>query len=118
MRFRTILSLATLFMTCFTLAVFAQPLPRQEAGYRTDSAPENQSVSGKIASVGDAAFEISMSPKDNQAASVVQFLVDDKTRVEGRLTVGAQAMVEYRSDSGKNIAVHVVVTPASGISPY
>jgi len=26
--------------------------------------------------------------------------------------------VEYRSDSGKNIAVHVVVTPGSGVSPY
>jgi hypothetical protein len=44
--------------------------------------------------------------------------VDDKTKVEGKLTIGAQAMVEYRSDSGKNIAVHVVVTPASGINPY
>jgi hypothetical protein len=25
-------------------------------------------------------------------------------------------MVEYRSDSGKNIAVHVVVTPVSGVN--
>jgi hypothetical protein len=113
MRFRTILSLATLFLACFTLAVFAQPLPSQEA-YRTSAAPENQSLSGKIASVGDAAFQLRIT-KDNQT---VEFLVDDKTRVEGKLTVGAQAMVEYRSDSGKNIAVHVVVTPASGVSPY
>lgn len=118
MRFRTILSLATLFLACFTLAVFATPLPSQEAGYRTSAAPENQSVSGKIASVGDAAFDVSISSKDNQKVQTVQFLVDDKTRVEGKLTVGAQAMVEYRSDSGKNIAVHVVVTPASGVSPY
>jgi hypothetical protein len=117
MRFRTFLCMATLFLTCFTIAVFAQPLPPQEAGAYANAAPENQSVSGKIASVGDAAFEISI-PKDNQASQTVQFLVDDKTRVEGKLTVGAQAMVEYRSDSGKNIAVHVVVTPASGIRSY
>jgi len=48
----------------------------------------------------------------------VEFLVDDKTKVEGKLTIGAQAMVEYRSDDGKNVAVHVVVTPASGVNPY
>jgi hypothetical protein len=117
MRLRTILSLATLFLTCFTVAVFAQPLPRQESGYRTTATPENQSVSGKIASVGDAAFQISLA-KDNQGPQTVEFLVDDKTKVEGKLIVGAQAMVEYRSDSGKNIAVHVVVTPASGVGPY
>jgi len=111
MRFRAILSLVTFFLTCFTLAVFAQPLPANEAGYRTSRAAENQSVSGQIASVGDAAFVISIT-KDKQKPETVEFLVDDKTKVEGKLTIGAQAMVEYRSDSGKNIAVHVVVRQA------
>jgi hypothetical protein len=32
--------------------------------------------------------------------------------------VGARATVEYRSSEGKNIAVHVIVTPASGMSLY
>jgi hypothetical protein len=120
MRFRTILSLATLFLTCFTIAVFAQPLPPAAAHYATDRTPENQSLSGQIASVGDAAFTINIvkDNKDNKGAQTVEFLVDDKTKVEGKLTVGAQAMVEYRSDSGKNVAVHVVVTPASGVNPY
>jgi len=117
MRFRTILSLATFFVACFTLAVFAQPLPAHAARNGTNLAPENQSVAGQIASVGDAAFVISIT-KDKQKPETVEFLVDDKTKVEGKLTIGAQAMVEYRSDSGKNIAVHVVVTPASGIEPY
>lgn len=116
MRFRTILSLATLFLTCFTVAVFARPLPPNEARYNTNRAPENQSVSGKIASVGDAAFAISIT-KENQGQQTAEFLVDDKTKVEGKLAVGAQAMVEYRSDSGKNVAVHVVVTPTSGVQP-
>jgi flavin-dependent dehydrogenase len=117
MRFRTILSLATLFMACFTLAVFAQPMPANAAGLGESRAPENQSVSGQIASVGDAAFTVNVA-KGKQGAPAVEFLVDDKTKVEGKLTIGAQALVEYRSDSGKNIAVHVVVTPASGINPY
>jgi hypothetical protein len=117
MRFRTILTLASFFLTCFTVAMFAEPLPPDTATFSTSRAPENQSVSGQIASVGDAAFTISVS-KDKQAPQPVEFLVDDQTKVEGKLTVGAQAMVEYRSDSGKNIAVHVVVTPASGVNPY
>jgi hypothetical protein len=117
MRFRTILSLTTFFLACFTLAVFAQTSPANAAGHSTSLAPENQSVAGQIASVGDAAFAISIT-KDNQKPETVEFFVDDKTKVEGKLTIGAQAMVEYRSDSGKNIAVHVVVTPASGINPY
>jgi hypothetical protein len=50
--------------------------------------------------------------------NTVQFLVDDKTTVEGKLSVGARATVEYRSSEGKNIAVHVIVTPASGMSLY
>jgi len=50
----------------------------------------------------------------NKDASTVQFLVDDKTTVEGKLAVGAQAKVEYRSTEGKNIAVHVIVTPVTG----
>ncbi|MGB6900260.1 MAG: hypothetical protein WBE12_16820 [Candidatus Acidiferrum sp.] len=117
MRIRTMLSLATLFLTCFTLTVFAQPVRQAESGQGTNAAVTNQSVSGKIASVGDAAFELSVA-KENEKDQTVQFLIDDKTKMEGKLTVGAQAMVEYRSDSGQNIAVHVVVTPSSGIQQY
>jgi hypothetical protein len=117
MRLRSILALTTLFMTCFTLAVFAQPLPRKNGEAGTNRPPENQSVSGQISAVGDAAFSVS-TKKDNSGQQTVEFLVDDKTKVEGKLTIGAQALVEYRSDSGKNIAVHVVVTPASGVGPY
>lgn len=110
MRFRTILSMATLFLTFFTIAVFAQS--SQEA-YPTSTAAVNQSVSGKISGIGDAAFTVTVA-KDKQPVQDLKFLVDDQTRVEGRLKVGAQATVEYRSDGGMNIAVHVVVTPSSG----
>jgi hypothetical protein len=48
--------------------------------------------------------------------NTLQFLIDGDTKVEGKLSVGAQATVEYRSEEGKNIATHVVVAPASGIS--
>jgi hypothetical protein len=116
---RAILSLTTIIITCFTLVLFTQPLPLSAAGHDASRPAENQSVSGQISSVGDAAFAINVTndKQDKQGAQTVEFLVDDKTKVEGKLTIGAQAMVEYRSDSGKNIAVHVVVTAASGVNP-
>lgn len=48
----------------------------------------------------------------------MEFLVDDDTKVEGKLQVGSQATVEYRSRDGRNIAVHVVVKPASGFKGW
>jgi hypothetical protein len=116
MRFRTSLFLATLFLTCFTIAAWSTVLPAQPAAGRLQPAPDNQSLSGQILSVGDAEFLVQV--KKNQDVNTVQFLVDDKTTVEGKLTVGAQATVEYRSNDGKNIAVHVIVRPAAGIGLY
>lgn len=113
MKFRTILSLATFFLTCFTIAVFAQPQPNADA----KRAAENQSVTGKITSVGDAAFALSVA-KENQNVESVEFLVDDKTKVEGKLAVGTEAMVEYRSEGGRNIAIRVVVKQSSAIRPH
>ncbi len=117
MRFRAILTLATMLMICVTIAAYSQRLASRTAGAEPNWPPENQSVSGQISSLGDAAFSLS-TKKDNSGRQTVEFLVDDKTKVEGKLTIGAQAMVEYRSDGGKNIAVHVVVTATSEFGPY
>lgn len=109
MRFRTVLSLATFFLVCFTVAVWTGPIPAQAALL---TAPDTQSVAGKISSVGDAAFTLDVAKSQNSDANTLQFLVDGNTKVEGKLSVGAQATVEYRSDNGKYVATHVVVTPS------
>jgi len=116
MRFRTALSLVTFFVVCFAVAAWTSPLPAQAT--TMNSAPDAQSVAGKISSIGDAAFslEVAKSQDSEAKSNTLQFLVDGNTKVEGQLSVGAQATVEYRSDGGKNIATHVVVTPASGLS--
>jgi hypothetical protein len=38
--------------------------------------------------------------------------------MEGKLAIGANATVDYRSAGGKNIATHVVVVAASGLRFY
>jgi hypothetical protein len=116
MRFRTILSLATLFLACFTLAVWAEPLPSQPTLTDPNRSADNASVAGKISSVGDASFTLDV--KKSQDSQTLEFLVDGNTKVEGKLTVGAQATVEYRADGDKYIATHVVVQASSSLQPY
>ena len=116
MRFRTALCLTTLFLACFTVAAWSAPVPGRLAPCDPQPTPENQSLSGKIASIGDAAFALEVAK--GKDVNTVQFMVDEQTKVEGKLAVGAQATVEYRSNADKNIAVHVVVVPNSGMSLY
>ena len=116
MRFRTSLCLATLFLVCFTIAAWSTALPAQPAADNLQPTPDNQSLSGQIASVGDAEFSVQVTKDKN--VNTVQFLVDGQTKVEGKLAVGAEVTVEYRSQEGRNIAVRVIVTPASGMNLY
>lgn len=107
MRFRTVLSLATLFVFCFTVAVWSQPLSPGALASRSEGGVAGESVSGKISAIGDASFSVDV--VKNQDVHTVQFLIDGNTKMEGKLKVGAQATVEYRSDEGRNVATHVVV---------
>jgi len=116
MRSRTSLVLATLFVVCFTIAAWSAPFPALPGADHLSPTSDNQSLSGTVAAIGDAEFSLQVTK--NHEVNTVQFLVDDKTKVEGKLAVGAQATVEYRSNEGKNIAVRVIVTPASGMNSY
>jgi hypothetical protein len=113
MRFRTALCLTTLFLTCFTAAAWSAPALDRLAASDRQPLPDTQSMSGKISSVDDAAFALEVAK--GKDVSTVRFLVDDQTRIEGKLAVGAQATVEYRSNGGQNVAVHVVVLASSGM---
>jgi hypothetical protein len=42
----------------------------------------------------------------------LKFLIDDNTKIDGKLPAGATATVDYRSEDVNNIAVNVVVHPA------
>jgi hypothetical protein len=116
MRFRTALCLATLFLTFFTVAAWSTPLPDRLVPGNPQPVPDTQSISGKISSIEDAAFVLEVAKGKDM--STVQFLVDDQTKVEGKLAVGAQATVEYRSNGEKNVAVHVVVIQSSGLNLF
>ena len=118
MRFRAILTLVslfilTVFVACLSVAISSDALASQPHSslFRSKEASEHGSVSGKISGIGDASFSVDV--KKSQDLVTLQFLIDDATKVEGRLEVGSTATVDYRTDDGNNIALHVVVQPTN-----
>ena len=114
-RFRAIVTLVvlftlTVFMACLSVAVSSNALATQPKSLLT-SATQQGSVTGKISAIGDASFSVDV--KKSQENVTLRFLIDDTTKCEGRLEVGSIATVDYRTDGGNNIALHVVVQPGS-----
>jgi hypothetical protein len=114
MRFRTVFSVAALLAISFAVVVWATPAA---AAFDPTSGSDAQAVSGRISSIGDAAFTLDVTKKDGVQANTLQFMVDEDTKVEGQLTVGAQARVEYRDNGGKYIATRIAVMPAPRPEP-
>ena len=101
------LFILTVFVACLSVAISSDALASQPHSRLFKEATEHGSVSGKISAIGDASFSVDV--KKSQDQVTFQFLIDDATKVEGRLEVGSTATVDYRTDEGNNIALHVVV---------
>lgn len=80
-----------------------------------------QSVSGKIASIGKDSFTLTVGASHPTAGhqlvqepaspKTMTFVIDKNTTIEGKLKVNANADVTYREDGGNNVAISVRVTP-------
>jgi len=114
MRFRTAVSLATFFLLCFAISLWSVPVPAGLGHLR--NTPEPSSISGIIANVNMSQFTLSLNR--NQNPNKLEFVIDPNTKIEGKLTVGAKATVDYRAEGQQLVATHVVVLPASGIQLY
>lgn len=114
MRFRTAVSIATLFLLCFTISLWSTPV-RAQAGSLPIS-PEPSAVSGKVATVNDSQFTLELNPNENP--NKLEFVIDSNTKIEGKFAVGAHATVDYRVDGQQLVATRIVVLPASGIQLY
>jgi hypothetical protein len=111
----SILTVATLALPART----ANPTLRQN---ESPNATQVQAVSGKIASVGRNSFTLEIGsservPQEQQfqqsaQASTMMFQIDKNTTITGKLAVGSNADVTYRTNAnGNNVAVSVSVTP-------
>lgn len=88
----------------------------------SQDAAQQQSVSGKIASVEKNSFTLTVGQSQTSTENnnlqlaagdpkTMTFQLDKNTTIEGSLKVGASADVTYRQEKGANIAISVHVTP-------
>jgi Cu/Ag efflux protein CusF len=113
---------STLAGTVLVAGALAMPrATTHQAAQAQQAAPQTQSVSGKIASIDQSSFTITVGSgssitQDAQkpaaaASSTMTFAVDKNTTVEGSMKVGSTADVTYRQDGETNVAISVHVTP-------
>jgi hypothetical protein len=112
MRAKSALSLTTLLVALVIAGAWSLKLTSQFPSALWNRVPENPSVTGTISVIRDAEFSVKVG-KDKEAKTV-RFLIDENTKVEGKLVEGAQVSVEYTTEKGENFAVHVVVTRPRG----
>ena len=108
-------------------AAWALPATPARAGHQSGTPSQNaaqlQSASGKITAVSTSSFTLKMTTttppsrgeafaQDQPQSKDMTFTIDQNTTVDGKLQVGANADVSYRTDAnGNNVAVTVHVTP-------
>jgi hypothetical protein len=114
---------STLACLALSAAVWSLPLAAAMLGLPTSQeAAQQQSVSGKIASVEKNSFTLTVGQsqtsserqnlgQDPATPKTMKFQIDKNTAIEGTLKVGASADVTYRQEKGANIAISVHVTP-------
>jgi Cu/Ag efflux protein CusF len=95
---------------------WARPAAHNVAAQSEQTAPQTQSVSGKIASVDKNSFTLTVQASGSQqfqqtTPTTMTFTTDKNTTIDGKLEVGSSADVTYRNDNGTNLAVSVHVTP-------
>jgi hypothetical protein len=110
MRFRVGVTLASLFMFCFAVALWTSPAAAR--AFSETGSPELASITGKILDLSET--QLTLALERDQSPTKLQFTIDQNTKIQGHLTSGAQASIDYRSDNGKLVATQIVVLPASG----
>jgi len=119
------LSVGVSALACLVFASLVPALPSMVRKGSAASAQNTreQSVTGKIASIGKSSFTLTVASPQTASESgtsesgtkSMTFLVDDTTTIEGSLRVGAAADVTYREAGGSYVAVSVRVAPESGL---
>lgn len=93
-------------------ALPAQPHARQSQNQQQQNA-QTKTVSGTVTAIGNDRKSFSMDVKDNNNNSSqtqkMQFYIDQKTQVQGRVGIGTKATVQYQpTNDGRNLAVNVM----------
>ncbi|MGC1637676.1 MAG: hypothetical protein WA744_19635, partial [Candidatus Acidiferrales bacterium] len=63
---------------------------------------------GKVTAIGSDKKSFSLDVNDGNNKHTMQFVLDQRTQVQGKVGVGTDATVQYQStDDGKNVALNI-----------
>ena len=97
------------------LGVAPRAQPKAPQSQSKPQAEQAQQVSGKVTDIGSDRRSFSLEVNDKGSKHVMQFLVDGNTQVQGRVTVGTDAVVQYQPTSdGKLVALSVAQQTGQG----
>jgi hypothetical protein len=80
-------------------------LQQSQSGQQAD---QSKQVNGKVTAIGSDKKSFSLDVNDGNNKRTMQFVLDEKTQVQGRVGVGTDATVQYQpTNDGKNVALNI-----------
>jgi hypothetical protein len=102
---RKLLSCAFLASFLLVVSVQARPLLLQsQSGQQSEQA---KSVTGKVTSVETGGKAFSMDVNQGNSKRTMQFVLDKDTVVQGHISAGTTATVEYQQTGGQFVAFNI-----------
>jgi hypothetical protein len=78
---------------------------QSQSGQQADQAKQ---VNGKVTAIGNDKKSFSMDVNDGNSKRSMQFVLDERTQVQGHVGVGTDATVQYQAtNDGKNVALNI-----------
>ena len=97
------------------IAVYARPIPQQESQPKQRN-EQTKTAQGKVTDIASDKKSFTIEVNDGNSKHTMQFVLDNNTQVQGKVSVGTEATVEFQpTPDGKLLAV--VITPRTNQSP-
>jgi hypothetical protein len=98
--------------------VAAHARPAQQESQPKRQTEQAKSVNGKVTDIASDKKSFTVEVSDGNAKRNMQFVLDANTQVQGRVSVGTDATVEFQTTSdGKNLAVTITPRPSHSPAP-
>jgi hypothetical protein len=97
------------------IALHARPAQQQQPQPKQRS-EQTKTAQGKVTDIASDKKSFTIEVNDGSSKHTMQFVLDANTQVQGRVSVGTDATVEFQpTPDGKNLAV--TITPRTSQSP-
>jgi hypothetical protein len=98
------------------VAVNARPTQQESQPKRQSE--QAKSVNGKVTNIAGDKKSFTVEVNDGNAKHEMQFVLDGNTQVQGKVSVGTDATVEFQpTPDGRNLAVTITPRPSQSPAP-